>query len=81
MKLSENIVRLKVITAVLLKIQVIWDVMYCGSVPPDLLTNSSGFIFRVRQFFCVWLTQKMRALRSLKCQELLPQEHFTTQTN
>jgi len=53
MKLSEHIVRLKVITAVLLKIQVFWDVMYCESVPPDLLTNRSALIFRVRQFFWV----------------------------
>ena len=49
-KLSEH-VRLKAITAVLLRIRAFWDVMYCGSVPPGLLTNHSALIFRVRQFF------------------------------
>jgi len=81
MKLSEHVVGLKVITAVLLKVQAFWDVMYCGPVPPDLLMNHSALIFRVRQFFWLWLTQKRGALQSLKNLELLPQEHFTTQTN
>lgn len=81
MKLNEPTVRLEVLTAVLLKIQVFWYVMHCRSVPPDLLKSLIAFISELGSSSGSDWPQRWRHCDPLKHRELLPQEHFTSQTN
>jgi len=59
-QITNKTVRFEVIRAILLKIQIIWDVMLCCQTLPDILKDCSVFTFRVRHYSSMSSPQRWR---------------------